>query len=138
MKKLEDIEKKDIFKAPEGYFDTLPSIIQSRVSTEKASLWIPTIANGLKYALPVLALVVTLLWFLKPEKESSPEEILASVNSVDLADYIQSMEINNEDFLDLLDYAQINIDSLNLQESFVIEDEEIDLTDVLIEYDEEI
>jgi hypothetical protein len=134
MKKLEDIEKKDIFKVPEGYFDTLPTIIQSRV-VKKDESWIPTFVNGFKYALPVLALVVTLLWFYKADSPVSPEDMLASVNATDLAEYIHSMEINNDDFLELLDYSQIEADSLNFQESFVIADDDIDLTDILIEYE---
>ena len=137
MKKLEDIKKKDIFQVPDGYFDSLPTIIQSRI-TDKEEGWIPVLTSSLKYALPVLALTVTLLWFFKAEPGTTPEEMLATVNPVDIAEYIQSMEINNDDFLEMLDYSEINADSLNLQESFVVVEDDVDLTDILIEFETEL
>jgi hypothetical protein len=136
MKKLEEIEKKDIFNTPEGYFDALPTIIQSRIAKKEES-WMPSLIGGLKYALPVLALTISLLWFFKKDPKASPEEILASVNTVDIADYIQSMELNNDDFLDLIDYSTVNPDSLQFQDSFII-DEGVDLTDILIDYETEL
>jgi len=136
MKKLEDIEKKDIFKTPEGYFDLLPSIIQNRVATKEEVRGIPFLIAGLKYALPVIVITISLLWFIKPAP-ASPEEILASIDTKDIADYLTDMEINNDDLLNLLDYSIINTDSLNLQESHIIIDE-TDLTDLWIELETEI
>ena len=40
MKKLEDIPKKQNFEVPEGYFEKLPGIIQSRVTQQhKEKSW---------------------------------------------------------------------------------------------------
>ena len=59
MKKLDEIPKKSIFEAPEGYFDRLPGIIQARVSplavgAKQGPQWMPYFFFGLKYALLVL------------------------------------------------------------------------------------
>lgn len=136
MKRLEDIEKKDIFQVPEGYFDTLPTIIQSRV-TEKTSNWNPSFVLGLKFALPVLVIGLSLFWFLGGETKTNPEQLLASVSTEDIADYIHAMEISNDDLLDALDYSQINADSLNLEESHVMVDD-ADLSDEIIELEKEL
>ena len=138
MKKLEEIGKKDIFKVPDGYFEDLPTIIQSRVA-EKDKTWVLSWLNGFKYALPVLAFVVTVLWFFKPTPSQSPEQILASINTEDIADYLSTMEINNDDLLEIIDYSRINPDSLSFEESRIITDDaSIDLSDYLIDLETEI
>jgi hypothetical protein len=135
MKKLEDIEKKDIFKVPDGYFESLPSIIQSRVA-EKREAWNPALVLGLRYALPVLVLSLSLLWFFKAEPEASPEKLIASVSSEDIAEYLNSMDITSDDFLESLDYSQINADSLDLYE-LDIPLNDADMNDLLLEFDTE-
>src|SRR5258708_34406657 len=58
MKKLEDIPKKNFFEVPEGYFDHLPEIIQSRLSvSRRAPVMIHSWTRALRYALPLTALV---------------------------------------------------------------------------------
>lgn len=94
MKKLEDIPKKDLFKAPDGYFDKLPGIIQARVAKpEPKSMWVPV----LKFALPVLALVtVGIFWFSNPTVQSLENE-LAGINTEQLIAYLDNTEIVWED-----------------------------------------
>lgn len=94
MKKLEDIPKKDLFKAPDGYFDKLPGIIQARLAKpEPKSMWVPV----LKFALPVLALVtVGIFWFSNPTVQSLENE-LAGINTEQLIAYLDNTEIVWED-----------------------------------------
>lgn len=94
MKKLEDIPKKDLFKAPDGYFDKLPGIIQARVAKpEPKSVWLPV----LKFALPVVALVtVGIFWFSNPTVKSVEAE-LASINTEQLIAYLDNNEVVWED-----------------------------------------
>jgi len=132
MGKLENIEKKDIFKVPEGYFETLPTIIQSRVAQDvptKSYLWL---FASLKYALPALLLVVSVTWYLNRTPEYTPDEMLAMVSTEDIADYLNSMELANDEFLEMLDYSMINVDSLDLQESHLDIDDDL-LDEILIE-----
>jgi hypothetical protein len=117
MKKLEDIPKANIFKVPDGYFDMLPSIIQARVA-KKETHWQPVFKYSLRYALPMLAVAVGIFWFTRSGNEpSSSEQMLASINSTDLIEYIQESEMSTDDLLDNIDYAQVNVDSLDLYES---------------------
>lgn len=94
MKKLEDIPKKDLFKAPDGYFDKLPGIIQARVAKpEPKSVWLPV----LKFALPAVALVtVGIFWFSNPTVKSVEAE-LASINTEQLIAYLDNNEVVWED-----------------------------------------
>ena len=137
MKKLEDIPKSDIFKVPDGYFDALPSIIQARV-TKKEKEWLPVFRLSLKYALPVVVVAFGLFWFLNNGNgATTTEELLASISSDDLIEYIQDADISTEDLLESIDYTQINADSLELYDSNVLMNPD-DLTDILTEFETEL
>jgi hypothetical protein len=117
MKKLEDIPKADIFKTPDGYFDTLPSIVQARITRRDAG---PSMffRFSFKYALPVAAIVLGLVWLLNMNNGTDePEQILAAIEASDLIEYMEETDMIAEDFLESLDYAQIHADSLDLYES---------------------
>jgi len=137
MKKLEDIPKTDIFKVPDGYFDTLPTIIQARVARKESS-WSLPLHYSLKYALPVLVVAFGFFWYWNGRNEiTSPEQMLASINSEDLIEYMEEADMNTEDLLESIDYTQINVDSLDLYESEVpINDD--DLNDILNEFETEL
>jgi hypothetical protein len=102
MKKLEDIPKTNIYEVPEGYFDRLPGIIQSRVAQEKpASIWTPVWRVSLRYALPVLVIAAAAFWYLAPATNQSPEDILASVESSQLVAYLSDSDVSSEDLLEI-------------------------------------
>lgn len=90
MKKLEDIPKKDLFKAPDGYFDKLPGIVQAGVAKPEAKpIWMPV----LKFALPVLALVtIGIFWFSNPTVQNVETE-LAGINTEQLMAYLDNTEV---------------------------------------------
>jgi hypothetical protein len=67
MKKLDDIPKKNIFKVPEGYFEQLPTVIQSRIAKEGSRSPLSGIPGlWLKYALPVIVLAIVATLWLRP------------------------------------------------------------------------
>jgi len=137
MKKLEDIPKNDIFKVPDGYFDNLPTIIQARVAKNE-SQWAYPVLLSLKYALPILVIGVALFWYWKSGTEAlSTEQVLASINSDDLIEYIEEADMSTEDLLESIDYTKINADSLDLYESEVLIDDS-DLEDILNEFKTEL
>jgi hypothetical protein len=124
MKKLEDIPKKQAFEAPEGYFDSLPGIIQARVAkpenVSQRFSWKPV----LFYAMPVLAVAIGLIWYLNTGRgESSPEQLLASIETVDIEAYLDESEMTTDELLDHIDYDQLQADSL------VFENPELDFSD---------
>ena len=116
MKKLEDIPKKDLFEAPEGYFDRLPGVIQARVAeSSKKTGWLPSFQGSLKYALPVLAIGVAAVFYLNKSDEQSPESLLASIDSAELVAYLEDTDISADD---LIDGVSLNEDEVNaIQES---------------------
>ena len=94
MKKLDDIPKKHPFTVPEGYFNSLPGIIQSRVA-EKSGVRVakPYVRYALQYALPVLILVVVSVFYLVPRSSQDVNSLLASVSTEELAAYLEESEI---------------------------------------------
>lgn len=110
MKKLEDIPKKEIFSVPEGYFDKLPGVIQSRVAKKQEDV-VPAYRLALRYALPVVALIAVAVFWLNRPKEVSAENLLASVETADLIAYLNDSDISTEEILD-----QVNFDATDASE----------------------
>ncbi|MEZ4944175.1 MAG: hypothetical protein R2804_01490 [Cyclobacteriaceae bacterium] len=134
--KLEDIPKKNLFKEPEGYFDELPGIIQSRIAKEEAKpLGIPSFGLVLRYALPVLAVGLALFLIFRQSDlmSSNPEELLASVDTEALSNYLIESDLTTEELLDYADLDSKDIEALNDQLLYP----EMDI-DVLEEFSTEI
>lgn len=138
MKKLEDIPKKTIFEVPEGYFDRLPGVIQSRIAEknpdrERSSYF----ALSLRYALPAIVLIAASIflyqnYYNNNNNNNSPadaESMLASVNSQDLIDYLDDDDVSMEDILDDVNTNEINPDELNTMELNFSEMDLLDLSD---------
>jgi hypothetical protein len=102
MKKLEDIPKKQIFEVPEGYFEKLPGIIQSRVTTERreTNLWSAR-SLRLQYVLPAVVLIAAgIFWFTRSQTDVTTENILASIQTEDLVTYLGEADFTTEELLD--------------------------------------
>lgn len=111
MKKLEDIPKKNIFEAPEGYFDKLPGIIQARVAEKQTTPPLSAFGFAVRFALPLLAIgLAVFLIFRDTDPEGKPEDLLATVSSEQLSFYLMESEFSTEELLDnvYLDDADIN------------------------------
>jgi len=132
MKKLEDIPKKDLFKAPDGYFDKLPGIIQARVAKpEPKSVWMPV----MKFALPVVAVVtVGIFWFSNPTVQSVEAE-LASINTEHLIAYLDNNEVVREDVEVDRNWSEDDLLELENQvySTFDSDGSELDLLDEILE-----
>ncbi|MEP2669259.1 MAG: hypothetical protein ABJH04_09715 [Cyclobacteriaceae bacterium] len=126
--KLEDIPKKNVFKEPEGYFDELPGIIQSRIAKEEAKPFgVPSFRLVLRYALPVLAVGFALFLIFRQNDPMSanPEELLASVDTEALSSYLIESDLTTEE---LLDFAQLDDDDINaLNDQLLYPEMDIDL-----------
>ncbi|MBX2916827.1 MAG: hypothetical protein KF856_16280 [Cyclobacteriaceae bacterium] len=134
MKKLEDIPKKDWFKAPDGYFDKLPGIIQARVAKpEPENVWMPV----LKFALPVVAVVtVGIFWFSTPTMQSVEVE-LASINTEQLIAYLDNNEVVWEDVELNREWSEDDLLELENQvyATFDSDGSELELLDEILELD---
>ncbi len=133
MKRLEDIPKKKVFDVPEGYFEKLPGIIQSRVaSREKQSSAVFRI--GLRLAMPALLIgIAVIFWINRSDSRPGAEKILASVQTKDLIAYLKEADFTTDE---LLDQVQLDADDVaKIEESvyeFELDQSEIEdiLTDI--------
>ena len=135
MKKLEDIPKKTIFEVPDGYFDKLPGVIQSRIAEkspirERASYF----SLSLRYALPTIVLIAASIFVYQTyyNQPADVESILASVDSQDLVDYLDEDEVSIEDILEDVNAGEINPDELNTME---LDFSEVDLLELSDEFE---
>lgn len=111
--KLEDIPKKNIFDVPEGYFEKLPGMIQARTTGAPAhagTSWV----GVLKYALPVVAVVLASVWWWG-RTEGSLEEQLGKIETVDLVAYLEDTELEAEELVEGIGWTEI--DSNELEEA---------------------
>jgi hypothetical protein len=107
MKKLEDIPKKEIFNVPDGYFEKLPGVIQSRIAEGRRDPK-PAFRYAFQVGVPALAMILFTLWYFRPDPMSdSPENILASLETQDLVAYLNETDMTTDELLDeaLLDNA---------------------------------
>lgn len=132
MRKLEEIPKIDIFKAPEGYFDKLPGIIQARVQKpEPTPLWRP----AFRFALPALVLLVSLYWFW-PGSSQSPEVLLASIDDNQLVAYLEENDLNTDELLDGVTIDSHEADAIqeNTMKEVMLNDDEYLSTEFTEDY----
>ena len=136
MKKLEDIPKKEVFNVPEGYFESLPTIIQSRVAgRRKETAFLPALSLVLRYALPVVILGVIGYFWLGPKAEqNSTESILASIETEDLVAYLNETDLTTEELLESIQLDANDVDELENQiYGEDLTDENMDLEEILDE-----
>jgi len=124
MKNLEDIPKKNVFEAPEGYFDRLPGIIQARVTQEPYSMRY-RVMYSLKYALSALTIVLIAFFYWSKPPGQSAEDLLASVDSVSLVSYLEDSDISSDDLLESI--ALNNEEADAIQENSIGEIQAADL-----------
>lgn len=114
MKKLEDIPKNQFFEVPEGYFEKLPGIIQSRVTQhQEKRAWWPAYTYGLRYALPAVTLLVAIIfWFNRPGTEANAENILASIQTEDLITYLNEGDLTTDELLEDVELSSEDVSSI--------------------------
>ncbi len=126
MKKLEDIPKKNIFEVPDGYFEKLPGIIQSRVAKpEPIRLWV----TSLKYALPVLAIMAVGVFWFSGQTEKSFDEQLAGIQTEQLIAYLNDADLQIDDLSETVSWDEIDLIELEdkVFSTFEITGDELDL-----------
>jgi hypothetical protein len=102
MKKLDDIPKKQIFEVPDGYFDSLPTRIQARITERKSAHGFSLSAFTWKYAIPVVMLTaVGIFLFTKTNNAitSDADTLLANVETADLIIYLEESDLSTDDML---------------------------------------
>ena len=115
--KLEDIPKKEIFNVPDGYFDTLPSKIQSRIDAGSSSSQEAFVFRyKLQYVIPFLALLaVGIFWMSKNGASPDAETILASIETEDLIAYLNESEVATDEVLDHIEFNSTDLDEIETE-----------------------
>jgi hypothetical protein len=116
MKKLDDIPKKGIYDVPDGYFDTLPGIIQARVVAEKPALE-PRhdFRYALQFALPTVLLLVVTIFVVREFQPETAEELLASVSTEELVSYLDESDVATEELMEDMDLDEATVEAIELE-----------------------
>ncbi|HWA33476.1 MAG TPA: hypothetical protein VG737_05075, partial [Cyclobacteriaceae bacterium] len=116
MKKLDDIPKKNVFEAPEGYFERLPGVIQARVAERgQSAAWIPFLRMIPRLAVPALMIAIAAFFYLNRSEPLSTEDLIASVDSASLAAYLDESDLSTEDLLESLPLDRNEADAIQEQ-----------------------
>ncbi|QRR03595.1 hypothetical protein [Dyadobacter sandarakinus] len=97
--RLDDLKKEVPFSVPEGYFESLPQLIQSRIPAEPARKpvmgWSWQRSLGLVSA---MALILVLIWVTVPERQGSlGQEPLSGISDASIVDYLEDQNISYYD-----------------------------------------
>ena len=132
---LDSIEKKEVFKVSEGYFDNLPTRIQNRViEREYKSRPAYIFSKSLKFALPVIALIIMSIYFGNRYNDSGldVQAMIDEVSTEQLVAYLSESELSTDEILALIDVEELDIDGMLNEDIDLLND--IELNDVLEEY----
>jgi hypothetical protein len=133
--KLDKLPKKQLYSVPDNYFKELPSIIQARVVKPEQTrilIW----SSALRYALPVIALVMMLIYF-GARINNDDIDVQAMIDEIpteELISYITESEITTDELLSLIDLNEIDVDGMVDENIELLNDNEWD--DLLEEYPE--
>jgi len=140
MKKLEDIPKKNIFEVPEGYFERLPGIIQTRTSAQgPLPAGVPAWSRALRYAIPVVLLMgAGIFWY---QNNSLPSSVnvqveLGAIGSDQLAAYLDDHELTTEDLVETVTWSSDDLNDLEDEVYSSLDVPHRQLEEILDEYDE--
>ncbi|WP_353717711.1 hypothetical protein [Dyadobacter sp. 676] len=97
--RLDDLKRETPFTVPEGYFDKLPQMIQSRIPAEpvrkRLVSWSWQRSVGLAAA---SALILVLVWVTVPERQGSlGQEPLSGISNASIISYLEEQDISYYD-----------------------------------------
>lgn len=136
MKNLENIQKKNIFEVPDGYFDKLPSSIQARLESDSPKREPkPYFRYALQYALPVVLVAVAAIFIFKP-KSASVEDLLATVSTEQLIAYLDEIDVNTlttDELIESFEFDAETIEAIEQEVYFNFDFENDDFTTLFIQ-----
>ena len=115
MKNLENIPKKNIFEVPEGYFDKLPGVIQTRVTERDTSpAWRGTWSWSVRYALPILVLAgIGIFWYQTgSDTPVDVDEELGKIQPSQLGMYLEDHDLTTEDLVETVTWSTRDLNDL--------------------------
>lgn len=136
--KLQDIDKKEIFKVPDRYFEELPGRIQDRIHKKQPEYqWMPVLNRAVKYAIPALAVLFVVLYFTIYDRavpqDKSYEAILEEVSTDNIITYLEYQDITTEEIIENIDVSAIDFEINEDAELFNEEEMDEETIDAIIE-----
>ncbi|MEQ9008235.1 MAG: hypothetical protein RLP12_10145 [Ekhidna sp.] len=131
--KLDDIDKQEQFKVPDGYFEDLPMRIQKRIQVETPVSRSKRTAWSLAMAVSLLFIIAYV--FIIPDGDPTAEELLAEVSQDELIAYLDVVELDEYELASAFegDDEIFDFEDTNVLDGIDMDDQAID--DVLLEYD---
>lgn len=120
---LESLERKSIHQVPDGYFEELPLKIQTRINEPKR-LVSPVFIPKMQLVWSMTAAIAILLigWLFYPQSNyPTTEDLLASIDSEDLIDYLYEEDISTDEIVAYIDEAYL-LESIETMESEMIDE----------------
>jgi hypothetical protein len=109
--KIEDIEKKENFLVPDGYFEILPYQIQKKIQKEKTSTWFAQPSFKIAFAASV-GLVLFFLGYLN-FKTGQTIDYFAEIEGSEIRDYI-SENYQSQEIIELANHPEIELKNVDL------------------------
>ncbi len=118
---IHDIDKKQVFKTPDSYFEELPSIITNRINHTGVKTNIFS-ASWLKYSVSLASICLLLLaaywWFFSPQIVNSTQ-MIAEVSNKEIIEYLQQAEVSTYDLMEAASSANVSMQDNWLDETTI-------------------
>ena len=138
--KLEDINKDNIFKVPDNYFENFPERLQKRIEETEQQKKTPVIR--LRTIINVAAAAIILMFViygitLINDNSTSADQILSEISSEDLVNYLVESDMSTDEFLENLDISVLASTEDPIIEEFIPSDplDEETIDELLDEYE---
>lgn len=138
--KLEDLNKDNIFKVPDNYFENFPDRLKKRIEEREKHKKVPMIR--LRTIIHMAAAAVILIFAIYGitsinKNNPSIDQLLSEISSEELVNYLLESEISTDEFLESLDASIIASTEDPISDEFIpyepLDEETID--DLLDEYE---
>ncbi|CAD5276393.1 MULTISPECIES: hypothetical protein [unclassified Imperialibacter] len=138
--KLDDIEKKEPFEAPEKYFDEFSLRMQKRIEVKAAGSPVWQLLLSPKWSLSALAIVLMLGvgLFVWNNNKATDEDLnpLDAVATADLIYYLEIESVSADELVQLMDHAEAEDSIWNDGELNLLPEEEMTDEELLQLYDQ--
>jgi hypothetical protein len=138
--KLEDINKDNIFKVPDNYFENFPERLQKRIEETEQQKKTPVIR--LRTIINVAAAAIILMFIIYGitqinDNSTSVDQILSEISSDDLVNYLVESDMSTDEFLENLDMSVLASTEDPIIEEFIPSDplDEETIDELLDEYE---
>ena len=138
--KLEDINKDNIFKVPDNYFEEFPDRLQKRIKETEKNKRTPVIRIRMLIKMAAAAAILIFAIYginqLK-NKPASINQLLSDISTEELINYLVESDISTDELLENLDMTIIASNDNPIMDEIIPEDtlDEETIDDLMNEYE---